>query len=163
MHIYYENSEQHFGDQSLKKFLRNPFMQVLEFDAIRTTEEINFNQNGKRLTYLQYVAALTATAQWVDKFKILRATDHAAHQEMYIYMILMNRKMFFLMLKKYLMIMMILIHTALIIVMILILLYLKYPKHHQIQKHAFLHKHGMVYQVKGNVHGIILMIRIRLV
>ena len=36
--LYHENSEQRFGDQALKKFLRNAFMQVPEFDAIRTTE-----------------------------------------------------------------------------------------------------------------------------
>ena len=44
-------------------------MQVPEFDAIRTTEEINFNQS-----YKQYVGVLTTTAQRVDKSRVLRAT-----------------------------------------------------------------------------------------
>ena len=72
--LYHENSQQQFEDQTLKKFLRNAFMEVPEFDSIRTTEEINFNQTGNRLTYKQYVGALTATAQRVDKSKTLLAT-----------------------------------------------------------------------------------------
>ena len=49
-------------------------MESPEFDAIRVTEEINFNQSGQRLDYKQYVGALISTAQRVDKFKIIRAT-----------------------------------------------------------------------------------------
>ena len=48
--LYHENSQQQFEDQTLKKFLRNAFMEVPEFDSIQTTEEINFNQTGNCLT-----------------------------------------------------------------------------------------------------------------
>ena len=49
-------------------------MEIPEFDTIRTIEEINFNQSGQQLSYKQYMGALSATAQRVDKSKIIRET-----------------------------------------------------------------------------------------
>ena len=51
--LYHENSQQRFQDETLKKFLRNAFMEVPEFDSIRKTEENNFNQIGKQLNFKQ--------------------------------------------------------------------------------------------------------------
>ena len=65
--LYHENSDHCFGDEALKKFLRNAFMESPEFDAIRVTQEINFNQSGQCLDHKQYVGALIGTAQHVDK------------------------------------------------------------------------------------------------
>lgn len=72
--LCHENSMQRFGDQALKKFLQNAFMEVPEFDATCTTEEVNFNQGGKRPDFQQCVSALAATAQCVDKRNATRAS-----------------------------------------------------------------------------------------
>ena len=49
-------------------------MHSCKSDAIRTIEEIKFNQSGNLLTHKQYMATLTATAQQIDKSKLLKVT-----------------------------------------------------------------------------------------
>ena len=72
--LYNENSDQCFGEDTLKIFLQNVFENVPTFNNVCTQEDIQFHSGGKKLTYQQYKVSFLVTATRFDKENTIKAS-----------------------------------------------------------------------------------------